>query len=74
MPAATQDISETLIRDNINRAVCDVFKTMLHRVARLGAVSISGGPEACPRPCATKTWPPTPKWSAPSVSSARSTA
>jgi chemotaxis protein CheX len=37
MPAATQEISEPLIRDNINRAVCDVFKTMLHRTASLGA-------------------------------------
>ena len=48
MPAATQDISETLIRDNINRAVCDVFKTMLHRGAQLKEVSISGGPDECP--------------------------
>jgi len=37
MPAATQEISEPLIRDNINRAVCDVFKTMLHRTASLGS-------------------------------------
>jgi len=37
MPAATQEISEPLIRDNINRAVCDVFKTMLHRTASLVA-------------------------------------
>ena len=37
MPAATQEISEPLIRDNINRAVCDVFKMMLHRTASLGA-------------------------------------
>lgn len=48
MPAATQDISETLIRDNINRAVCDVFKTMLHRGAQLKEVSVSGGPDECP--------------------------
>lgn len=35
MPAVTQEISETLIRNNITRAVSDVFKTMLHRSAAL---------------------------------------
>ncbi|HET7536692.1 MAG TPA: chemotaxis protein CheX [Candidatus Didemnitutus sp.] len=34
MPA-TQEISETLIRENITRAVSDVFKTMLGRTATL---------------------------------------
>ncbi len=48
MPADTQEISETLIRDNITRAVCDVFKTMLQRTARLDQMSVSGGPEECP--------------------------
>jgi chemotaxis protein CheX len=43
MPTATQEISETLIRDNINRAVCDVFKTMLHRPAKLAQASVTGG-------------------------------
>jgi chemotaxis protein CheX len=42
MPAATQEISEALIRHNINRAVCDVFKTMLHRTASLGAAYSPG--------------------------------
>ena len=45
MPAATQEISEPLIRDNINRAVCDVFKTMLHRSASLGSGYTAGGAE-----------------------------
>ena len=48
MPAVTQDISETLIRDNITRAVCDVFKTMLHRAAKLDQMCIGGGPDECP--------------------------
>jgi chemotaxis protein CheX len=48
MPAATQEISETLIRDNITRAVCDVFKTMLHRSAKLDQMSVGGGPDECP--------------------------
>lgn len=48
MPAATQEISEPLIRDNINRAVCDVFKTMLHRTASLGAAYTAGGADPHP--------------------------
>jgi len=48
MPAATQDIPETLIRENITRAVCDVFKTMLHRQAHLKETWVSGGPDDCP--------------------------
>lgn len=48
MPAATQDISEALIRENITRAVCDVFKTMLHRGIQFKDVYIAGGPEECP--------------------------
>lgn len=48
MPAATQEISEALIRHNINRAVCDVFKTMLHRTASLGAAYTSGGADPLP--------------------------
>jgi chemotaxis protein CheX len=40
MPA-TEQISETLIRDNIARAVCDVFKTMLGREPALTPVSAS---------------------------------
>lgn len=48
MPAATQDIPETLIRDNITRAVIDVFKTMLHRTAQLKESCIVGGPDECP--------------------------
>jgi chemotaxis protein CheX len=38
MPA-TQEISESLIRENIKRAVADVFKTMLGRPAELCVVS-----------------------------------
>jgi chemotaxis protein CheX len=41
MPAATQEISEPLIRDNITRAVSDVFKTMLHRTASLGSARVA---------------------------------
>jgi chemotaxis protein CheX len=48
MPAATQEISEPLIRDNITRAVCDVFKTMLHRTTSLGAAYTAGGADAFP--------------------------
>ena len=48
MPAATQEISEPLIRDNINRAVCDVFKTMLHRSASLGSAYTAGGADPHP--------------------------
>lgn len=48
MPATTQDISEALIRENINRAVCDVFKTMLRREVELKEAHVSGGPEECP--------------------------
>lgn len=44
MPAITQEISETLIRDNINRAVCDVFKTMLHRTTQLEKANVQGEP------------------------------
>jgi chemotaxis protein CheX len=48
MPAATQEISETLIRDNINRAVCDVFKTMLHRSVSLTNAQVTGASEGNP--------------------------
>ena len=48
MPAATQEISEALIRHNINRAVCDVFKTMLHRTASLGAAFSPGSADPHP--------------------------
>jgi chemotaxis protein CheX len=48
MPAATQEIPEILIRENITRAVCDVFKTMLHRPAELKECCVAGGPEECP--------------------------
>ena len=48
MPAATQEISETLIRDNINRAVCDVFKTMLHRSVVLSNSQVTGPHESNP--------------------------
>lgn len=41
MPA-TQEISETLIRENITRAVSDVFKTMLGRSAALCPASAQG--------------------------------
>ncbi len=50
MPA-TQEISETLIRSNISRAVCDVFKTMLSRNAE-PAVTVGDG--------AMASWPPIP--------------
>ena len=39
MPA-TEKISEALIRENIVRAVSDVFKTMLGREIRLQAVAV----------------------------------
>ncbi len=42
MPAATQEISETLIRAHITRAVSDVFKTMLHRSANLSLAQVTG--------------------------------
>ena len=47
MPA-TEEITETLIRDNITRAVSDVFKTMLGREVSLTAAGVAGG----------QTWPP----------------
>jgi chemotaxis protein CheX len=47
MPA-TQEITERLIRDNISRAIADVFKTMLGRE-----------PEICsPEESAAPAWPP----------------
>ena len=49
MPA-THVISEALIRDNINRAISDVFKTMLSRTPQL----IEG-------PVAGAAWPPLPE-------------
>ncbi len=48
MPAIAE-ITETLIRDNINRAVSDVFKTMLGR-----EVSLTSAAEVADN----KTWPP----------------
>lgn len=48
MPAATQEISETLIRDNITRAVSDVFKTMLHRSAALKHSQVTGTSDGNP--------------------------
>ncbi len=48
MPA-TEEITETLIRDNITRAVSDVFKTMLGREVSLTAAA--GVAES-------QTWPP----------------
>ena len=48
MPA-TQEISESLIRENINRAVGEVFKTMLGREAEL-----------CVLTGKTDCWPPVP--------------
>jgi chemotaxis protein CheX len=48
MPAATQEISETLIRNNITRAVADVFKTMLHRTATLNESVSSAGVDLHP--------------------------
>ncbi|MFI5336184.1 MAG: chemotaxis protein CheX [Opitutales bacterium] len=50
MPA-TQEVSESLIRDNISRAISDVFKTMLGRKAEL-VQTTSPGTNDC--------WPPTP--------------
>jgi chemotaxis protein CheX len=40
---AIQEITETIIRENINRAVTEVFKTMLGREARLAATTTQGG-------------------------------
>jgi chemotaxis protein CheX len=48
MPA-TQEISERLIRDNITRAISDVFKTMLGRVPELCI---------CPQENGAQGWPP----------------
>lgn len=48
MPA-TEEINETLIRDNITRAVSDVFKTMLGR-----EVSLIAGTDVAE----SQTWPP----------------
>lgn len=50
MPA-TQQISATLIRDNITRAINDVFKTMLSRTAKLIETPAEPG----------KAWPPVPE-------------
>jgi len=50
MPAI-QEISEQLIRSNISRAVCDVFKTMLNRDADDGIVMHEG---------VAASWPPLP--------------
>lgn len=50
MPA-TQEISETLIRENINRAVGDVFKTMLGRSVQLHVATSD---------TSAASWPPIP--------------
>jgi len=50
MPA-THEISATLIRDNITRAINDVFKTMLSRTAKLIETPVEAG----------KAWPPMPE-------------
>jgi len=50
MPA-TQEITERLIRDNISRAISDVFKTMLGNVPEL---TLKPGDAAAP------SWPPLP--------------
>ena len=50
MPAI-QEIPEQLIRSNISRAVCDVFKTMLNRDAENGIVMHEG---------VAASWPPLP--------------
>jgi chemotaxis protein CheX len=50
MPA-TQQISATLIRDNITRAINDVFKTMLSRTAKLIETPVEAG----------AAWPPVPE-------------
>ncbi len=50
MPA-TQEISESLVRENITRAIADVFKTMLGQSSAL-ATTATQGSEA--------SWPPIP--------------
>ena len=50
MPAA-QEISESLIRENITRAIADVFKTMLGKNSTLSTSSTQG---------AEASWPPIP--------------
>jgi chemotaxis protein CheX len=50
MPA-TQEVSESLIRDNITRAISDVFKTMLGRPAEFTHASAPGEGDC---------WPPIP--------------
>jgi chemotaxis protein CheX len=50
MPTAA-DITEALIRDNINRAISDVFKTMLGRVPRfVGMTEMSRQDDMSPPP------------------------
>lgn len=50
MPA-TQEISESLVRENITRAVADVFQTMLGKTARLSLTAT---------PARGASWPPRP--------------
>lgn len=50
MPAS-QEISETLVRENITRAIADVFKTMLGKSSELTATSTNS---------AEASWPPIP--------------
>ncbi len=49
--SATQEVSESLIRDNISRAISDVFKTMLSRKAELSRKAALGD---------GASWPPAP--------------
>lgn len=48
MPTVTQEISESLIRDNIHRAVSDVFKTMLRRSVTLSHADVTGESQGNP--------------------------
>ncbi len=50
MPA-TQEVSESLIRENITRAISDVFKTMLGRTAEFAHATTPNGGDC---------WPPIP--------------
>jgi chemotaxis protein CheX len=55
MPAAAE-ITETLLRDNINRAISDVFKTMLGRVPTfVGVTDMSRSDDLSPPPTGPAT-------------------
>jgi chemotaxis protein CheX len=56
MPATDNNIAEYLIRENVVRAVADVFKTMLGYTAKL-QVPAAGADSSEPRPLAARALP-----------------